>query len=62
MGVEVRSQQLICELCISHICVGQLEHTACDPAGLARFDRVQEGGYLDLVYENEGMKIYQVRE
>ena len=41
--------------------VGQLEHTVYDDAGLAKFDRMYEEGYLDLVYENERVKIYQVR-
>ena len=39
----------------------QLEHTVYDPAGLAKFDHMREEGYLDLVYENEKVKIYQVR-
>ena len=30
------------------------------PAGLAKFDRMREEGHLDLVYENEMVKIYQV--
>jgi hypothetical protein len=32
-----------------------------NPAGLAKFERMQEEGYLDLVYENERVKIYRVR-
>jgi YYY domain-containing protein len=56
-----RALQLIRELHVSYIYVGQLEHTVYDPAGLAKFDRMQEEGYLDLVYENERVKIYQVR-
>ena len=44
-----------------YIYVGQLEHTVYDAAGLAKFERMWEEGYLDLVYENEKVKIYQVR-
>jgi len=56
-----RALQLIRELHVSYIYVGQLEHTVYDPIGLAKFDRMQEEGYLDLVYENERVKIYRVR-
>ncbi len=33
--------------------MGQLEHSVYDPAGLAKFERMQEEGYLDLVTEIE---------
>jgi YYY domain-containing protein len=56
-----RTLQLIRELHVSYIYVGQLEQAVYDPAGLAKFDRMQEEGYLDLVYENEKVKIYRVR-
>ena len=52
--------QLIRELYISYIYVGQLERSVYDPAGLAKFDRMQEEGNLDLVYENERVRIYEV--
>jgi len=32
-----------------------------NPAGLAKFERMREEGYLDLVYENERVRIYLVR-
>ncbi len=56
-----RTLQLIRELHVSYIYVGQLERTVYDPAGLAKFERMREDGHLDLVYENERVKIYQVR-
>ena len=56
-----RALQLIRELHVSYIYVGQLEHAVYDPIGLAKFDRMGEEGYLDLVYENERVKIYRVR-
>jgi hypothetical protein len=40
----------------------QLEHTIYDPAGRAKFEQMQEEGYLDLVYENERVKIYWMRK
>jgi len=32
-----------------------------NPADLARFERMWEEGYLNLVYENERVKIYRMR-
>jgi len=32
-----------------------------DPAGLAKFDEMVRRGELEVVYENEMVKIYQVR-
>jgi YYY domain-containing protein len=55
-----RALQLIRELHISYIYVGQLERAVYDPAGLAKFDRMREEGYLDLVYENERVRIYRI--
>ncbi|MFQ6057480.1 MAG: DUF2298 domain-containing protein, partial [Anaerolineae bacterium] len=57
----VRALALIEEHRISYIYVGQLEQAVYDPEGLAKFEQMREGGYLDLVYENERVKIYRVR-
>jgi len=56
-----RALQLIRKLRISYIYIGQLECTVYDAAGLAKFERMTEEGYMDLVYENERVKIYRVR-
>jgi len=53
--------QLIRELHVSYIYVGQLEHTVYDAAGLAKFDEMVQRGELEVVYENERVKIYRVR-
>jgi len=37
-------------------------HRWFDPAGLAKFDEVVRRGELEVVYENEMVKVYQVRE
>jgi len=37
-------------------------HQWFDPAGLAKFDEVVRRGELEVVYENEMVKVYQVRE
>ena len=55
-----RALQLIRELHVSYIYVGQLEHTVYDPAGLAKFDEMVRRGELEVVYENEKVKIYRV--
>ncbi len=56
-----RALQLIRELHVSYIYVGQLEHTVYDAAGLAKFDEMVQRGELEVVYENERVKIYRVR-
>ncbi|MFQ6013922.1 MAG: DUF2298 domain-containing protein [Anaerolineae bacterium] len=56
-----RALQLIRKLHISYIYIGQLERTVYDPAGLAKFERMQEEGKLVLAYQNERVRIYLVR-
>ena len=56
-----RALQLIDELHVSYIYVGQLERTVYDAAGLTKFDEMVQQGELEVVYENEKVKIYQVR-
>ncbi|MFQ5813818.1 MAG: hypothetical protein ACE5I2_11630, partial [Anaerolineae bacterium] len=56
-----RALQLIGELHVSYIYVGQLERTVYDPAGLAKFDEMVQRGELEVIYENEMVKIYRVR-
>jgi uncharacterized membrane protein len=47
---------------VAYIYVGQLEWVYYDPAGLRKFDRMVEAGYLEEVYRNEGTSIYKVLE
>jgi YYY domain-containing protein len=56
-----RALQLIRELRISYIYIGQLEQAVYDPAGLAKFDEMVQRGELEVVYENERVRIYRVR-
>jgi hypothetical protein len=37
-----------------------LERTVYDPAGLGKFERMVEEGYLEVVFENERVRIYRV--
>lgn len=57
-----RARELIRQLNISYIYVGQLERTVYDSGGLAKFERMREAGELELVYENSEVKIYRVVE
>jgi len=56
-----RALQLIRELRISYIYIGQLERAVYDPAGLAKFDEMVQRGELEVAYENERTRIYRVR-
>jgi len=56
----IRARQLIEELRISYIYIGQLERTVYSSAGLAKFDRMAEEGDLRLIYTNERVRIYKV--
>jgi len=56
-----RALQLVRELRISYIYIGQLERAVYDPAGLAKFDRMAAEGSLEVVFENERVRIYRVR-
>jgi uncharacterized membrane protein len=42
---------------ISYVYVGPLERTEYDPRGLDKFQR-----FMDIVYQNEGVTIYKVRQ
>ncbi len=57
-----RALELIGALRISYIYVGKLERAVYEAAGLTRFERMAEEGYLAVVFENEEVKIYQVIE
>jgi YYY domain-containing protein len=43
---------------VAYIIVGDLEHAFYDAAGLAKFDTMVNVGKLQLVYQNERVKIY----
>jgi YYY domain-containing protein len=55
-----RALQIIRGIRISYIYIGQLERTVYDPAGLGKFERMVEEGYLEVVFENERVRIYRV--
>ena len=55
-----RARQLIRDLHIRYVYVGQLERTIYNPAGLQKFDRLVQMGEMRVVYRNERTTIYEV--
>ncbi len=58
---SARAMQLIRQLHIHYIYIGQLERVTYDAAGLAKFDAMRQAGVLDVVYQNPKVMIYRVR-
>jgi len=46
---------------VAYIVVGDLERAFYTPDGLAKFDTMAQSGLLELVYQNERVKIYRVK-
>jgi len=55
------TKTLIEELDITYVYVGQLERTVYPARSLAKFDALLEEGYLELAYENPGVRVYKVK-
>jgi uncharacterized membrane protein len=55
-----QAQQLMAELGIDYVYVGQLERIVYPPASLAKFEQMAAAGQLEVVYSNEQVTIYQV--
>jgi uncharacterized membrane protein len=45
---------------VTYIFVGEVENAFYDKVGLAKFEAMTRAGQLDLVYQNERVKIYKV--
>jgi YYY domain-containing protein len=54
-----RARQIITDLHIRYIYVGQLERYVYNAAGLQKFDQMVQQGLLTVAYENEKVRIYQ---
>jgi YYY domain-containing protein len=54
-----QAQQLIAELGIDYIYVGQLERIVYPAEGLAKFQQMAQDGLLEVVYSNDQVTIYQ---
>ncbi|MCB0239490.1 MAG: hypothetical protein KDH08_12785 [Anaerolineae bacterium] len=55
-----RARQLIDELGVDYIYVGQLERITTPADGLAKFAVLEEQGVIEVVYQNEQVVIYKV--
>jgi len=55
-----QAQRIIDDLYIRYIYIGQLERNYYNAAGLEKFERMAQSGYLQAVFQNEGVTIYEV--
>jgi uncharacterized membrane protein len=55
-----RTRQIIDELHIDYVYVGQLERILFSPEQLGKFDAMVQSGEAEVVYENPGVTIYQI--
>ncbi len=46
---------------VAYVYIGDMERAFYDAQGLAKFDVMAQGGFLELVYQNERVKIYRVK-
>jgi uncharacterized membrane protein len=54
------ARQLISRLHVTYIYVGQLERSVYPTEGLEKFEGLRTAGELGLVYENPGVRVYEV--
>jgi len=57
-----QAKRIIDDLHIRYIYIGQLERNYYNVAGLEKFDRMMESGHLKVVFQNEGVTIYEVKD
>lgn len=57
-----QAKQIIQDLHIRYIYIGQLERNYYNVAGLAKFEQMAQSGDLRVVFHNEGTTIYEVIE
>ncbi|GAB4481231.1 MAG: hypothetical protein Kow00124_28770 [Anaerolineae bacterium] len=57
-----RAREILEEMGVDLIMVGELERAYYDPAGLAKFDAMARQGYLRVIYDRFNTVIYQVIE
>jgi hypothetical protein len=58
----IQAQQLIAELGVDYIYVGQLERIVYPAESLAKFQQMAQDELLEVVYSNDQVTIYQVTE
>ncbi len=57
-----RAREILDEMNVDLIIVGELERAYYDPAGLAKFNAMARQGYLRVIYDRFNTVIYQVIE
>ena len=55
-----RARAILSEYGVRYVYVGAYERAYYDPAGLAKFDAMAAQGLLEVVYDAQGVKIYEV--
>jgi uncharacterized membrane protein len=58
---SARAMELVRQLHIHYIYIGQLERVTYDAAGLAKFEQMRQAGVLDVAYQNPKVMIYRVK-
>jgi YYY domain-containing protein len=56
------AQEILDRYDVRYVYVGAYERAYYDPAGLAKFDRMAEKGLLRVVYDADGVRIYEVSD
>jgi len=56
------ARQILDRYAVSYVYLGDLERVTYDPAGIQKFDQMEQTGLLRPVYENPGVTIYQVSQ
>jgi uncharacterized membrane protein len=59
-GDPERARQLLADLAVDYVYVGDLERIVYPPEGLDKFQRLAQQGHLEVVYRNEHVTIYEV--
>ncbi len=54
------AQEILARYGVRYIYVGEYERAYYDPVGLAKFDQMAAQGLLQVVYDAQGVKIYEV--
>jgi len=55
-----RAQEILARYGVRYVYVGAYERAYYDPAGLAKFDAMVAEGPLRVVYDGQGVRIYEV--
>lgn len=57
-----QAQEILNKYGVSYVYVGELERSYYWPEGIAKFEQMARSGILEVVYEDEAVTIYEVKE